>query len=142
MTIVKRFVISLSLIIFGFTSFSQTENGKAQITFNNLTHNFGQIEYGSDGSANFIFKNTGQSPLSLNNVKSTCGCTVPHWPHTPIAPGESDTIKVVYNTRRSGAFNKGITVYSNATNQTIRLIIKGEVKKPDNLPVLGEPAKE
>lgn len=110
----------------------------AEIKFDKLTHDYGKIAFGADGSCEFKFTNNGTGQLILNNVKSTCGCTVPDWPKQPIAPGESETIKVVYNTNRSGAFTKGITVYSNATENTIRLLIKGEVAVQDDKPTLGK----
>ncbi len=102
----------------------------AQIDFKNTEHNFGKIPYQGNAEYNFTFENTGTEPLVLQNVKSTCGCTVPEWPKEPVAPGESASIKVRYNTRISGSFAKGITVYSNAENATVQLRIKGEVENP------------
>lgn len=102
----------------------------AHINFEQVEHDFGTIPYEGDAEYDFVFKNTGNEPLVLQNVKSTCGCTVPQWPKEPIAPGESAKIKVKYNTRISGSFTKGITVYSNAENPTVQLRIKGEVERP------------
>lgn len=102
----------------------------AHIDFENVEHDFGKIPYQGNAEYDFVFKNTGNQPLVLQNVKSTCGCTVPEWPKEPIAPGESAKIKVRYNTRIAGSFAKGITVYSNAENPTVQLRIKGEVEKP------------
>jgi hypothetical protein len=129
------FLLYLFFIQFSVIAFSQNS---AIIEFKETEIDYGTIKYGADGNRYFIFKNIGTTSLTLNNVKSSCGCTVPQWPQYPIAPGTTDTIKVNYSTRRSGAFNKGITIYSNAENNPVRLIIKGEVEKPTNLPVLGE----
>jgi hypothetical protein len=63
----------------------------------------------------------------IEDVKSSCGCTVPEKPTGPIAPGESSTIKVKYDTNRVGPIRKTITVYSNAENKVTPLKIKGEV---------------
>ena len=99
-----------------------------QITFENTLHEYGDIYVGSDGSFAFEFVNTGNEPLILSKPRSSCGCTVPSWPKEPILPGESNEIKVTYNTRKAGAFNKTVTIYSNATNKkTIVLRIKGKV---------------
>lgn len=132
----KKTSLTILLLTIITIAFGQTDS--AEIKFEHMVHDFGTIEFGGDGSTNFIFTNTGKAPLLLNNVKSTCGCTVPEWPKTPIAPGQSDTIKVVYNTHRSGAFNKGIIVYTNTSTESIRLIIKGVVEAQANKPVLGE----
>ncbi|MCF8297404.1 MAG: DUF1573 domain-containing protein, partial [Saprospiraceae bacterium] len=88
----------------------------------------------ADGNCEFKFKNTGKEPLILTTVRSSCGCTVPKWPNEPILPGQSDVIKVKYDTRRLGVIHKQITVRSNATNATVVLTIKGNI--------LAKPAEE
>jgi len=42
-------------------------------------------------------------------------------------PGKTSTIKVVYDTKEIGVFNKTITVVSNAITNKIELTIQGEV---------------
>ena len=49
----------------------------AKIEFESETIDYGTIEKGSDGVRVFKFKNTGDAPLIISAVKSTCGCTVP-----------------------------------------------------------------
>lgn len=100
------------------------------IKFNVLEHDFGTIEKGGDGTFEFVFKNEGSEPLVLNNVRSSCGCTVPQWPREPILGGKKAGIKVKYDTRRLGPFNKSITVYSNAGSTPVVLRIKGNVVDP------------
>lgn len=101
---------------------------KDSIVFEKLEHDYGTIERGADGTCEFIFTNKGESPLILNNVRATCGCTVPEWPREPIAPGAKGIIKVRYNTNITGTFNKSVTVFSNAVNKTVMLRIKGKVE--------------
>ena len=97
------------------------------LVFEETTYNYGTIAQGSDGVHNFVFHNTGTEPLLLNNVRSSCGCTIPEWPKEPIAAGKTGTIKVSYNTRITGSFSKSITVYSNADKPVV-LVIKGTVE--------------
>lgn len=98
-----------------------------KIQFEKTVHDYGTIQKGSDGSCEFVFKNTGKEPLVLNKVKSSCGCTVPSWPKEPILAGNSGVIKVVYDTKRVGPINKMIFVNSNAANNLVRLTINGTV---------------
>ena len=100
---------------------------KDSILFVKTVYDYGTIVQGADGNSEFKFTNKGKSPLILSNAKASCGCTVPEWPKDPIAPGKSGIIKVVYNTANIGAFNKSITVSSNALNSTVILQIKGNV---------------
>jgi len=97
------------------------------IVFAATTHDYGTIVQSSDGSCIFAFTNKGKAPIVLNDVKASCGCTVPEWTRTPVAPGEKGSIKVTYNTNNVGAFTKSITVNSNAVNSPLVLIIKGTV---------------
>lgn len=97
------------------------------IVFESTTHDYGTVVQASEGSCQFVFKNKGKAPIVLNEVKASCGCTVPEWTRTPVAPGEKGTIKVTYNTNNVGAFTKSITVNSNAVNNPVILIIKGNV---------------
>lgn len=97
------------------------------IIFENTIHDYGTIVQASDGSCEFKFTNKGKAPIVLNDVKASCGCTVPEWTRTPVNPGEKGIIKVTYNTNNVGAFNKSITVNSNAKNSPVVLSIKGIV---------------
>jgi len=73
----------------------------------------------------FKFKNTGEAPLVITNVKTSCGCTTPYWPKKPIQPGESDEIKVRFNTNhKPGKQTKTITIHANTKNLTEVIRIK------------------
>jgi len=121
----------LLLLIFaiGFQAFSQQK--QAKIEFKQQEIDYGQIDKNSDGTKTFEFTNTGDAPLIINRVKSSCGCTVPSKPTQPIMPGKSDKIVVKYNTHRVGPFRKTITVYSNAKENVVILKIKGKVVDPE-----------
>ena len=92
---------------------------------------YGKIELNADGVRVFKFKNVGKSPLIIDNIKSSCGCTVPKKPTEPILPGDSGEIEVKYATNRPGGFSKSITVKSNASEPTKMLRIKGIVLKSE-----------
>jgi hypothetical protein len=106
----------------------QANNPNAPVaTFDKVVHDYGTIEQHGDGNCEFTFTNDGKEPLILSNVRSSCGCTVPTWPRQPILPGQTETIKVKYDTKRVGTINKSISVYSNGKVSPIVLKIKGKV---------------
>ncbi len=113
----------------------------AKIEFKTDVIDYGTIEKGSDGVRIFEFTNTGDAPLVISNVKSTCGCTVPAWPKKPVMPGETGEIKVKYDTKRVNPIRKTITVYSNAETPTVALKIKGQVVDPNKTSVLEKKSK-
>ena len=135
-------LILLSFALIGMITFSVAQTAEkteavkaatntkgAKIEFESKTIDYGTIENGADGNREFKFTNTGDAPLVITNAKGSCGCTVPTWPRTPIAPGASDVIKVRYATNRTGGFSKTVTLTTNAVNSaTVRLRIKGTVK--------------
>ncbi|MGQ8335948.1 DUF1573 domain-containing protein [Sunxiuqinia sp. A32] len=125
----KKTLISLLIVFVAFTTSVVAQSTQAKIDFEKLDHDFGTFEEDKGlQSYNFNFVNSGSTPLILNNVQASCGCTTPEWTRKPIAPGEKGFIKVSYNPRnRPGAFNKTITVTSNAENQRVILRIKGTV---------------
>ncbi len=102
---------------------------QAEIKFDRELHDFGTIPFSGNGTYEFKFKNTGKEPLIISNAQGSCGCTVPTYPkNTPIKPGETQVIKVTYDTKRVGNFTKTVTVYSNATTPEKILTIKGMVE--------------
>ena len=99
-----------------------------ELSFDKLRHNFGKINQGESVSHQFVFTNTGQAELIINNAKGSCGCTVPKWPRKPIAPGESEEIKVTFNSAgKSGNQSKTITLVTNAIPNTTVLTISANI---------------
>ena len=108
------------------------------ITFETTTHEFGDVkETGGPITHDFKFKNTGDQPIIISNVQASCGCTTPDWTKTPVASGQSGSIKAQYNPLgRPGAFNKSMTVTSNSVEATTVVFIKGTVV-PDAAPAVA-----
>ena len=88
---------------------------------------YGTIAHNSDGKRVLKFKNIGKAPIIISRAKGSCGCTVPTVPKRPIMPGETAEIGVKYSTNRVGSFSKTITLYSNASEKTKTLKVKGKV---------------
>ncbi len=119
---------SFLLLGFLFTTLLVSAQEKAEIQFKEETIDYGKISRGSDGVRVFEFTNTGDAPLVITNVRSSCGCTIPKKPEEPILPGQTGQIEVKYDTNRAaGPFRKAITVSSNANSPTKILKIKGEL---------------
>ncbi len=77
-------------------------------------YDFGEITEGDTVEHNFVFTNTGEFPLIINNITASCGCTTPEWPRDPIAPGQESSIKVRFNSKgKMGMQNKTITIFAN-----------------------------
>jgi hypothetical protein len=130
----KKFMtLSLLLGAFFFASAQGTVAPVAEdvLQLKQTEHDFSQIPQGKPVYYSFEIVNTGKTPLKLDDVHATCGCTTPEWSREPIAPGATAKIKVGYNAATEGYFEKPITITYN-TNQTKLIKIKGTVwKVPD-----------
>ncbi|MCX6243292.1 MAG: DUF1573 domain-containing protein [Bacteroidetes bacterium] len=111
-----------------------TASGKGDLSqlpafkFEAESHDFGKIIQGESVSFQFRFKNTGKSDLIISDVSTSCGCTVPSFPKTPIRPGQGDAIKVSFNSAgKKGFQNKSIVIVANTQPNTTILKIKAEV---------------
>ena len=132
----------IAILCVAFISFSATAQEKiAKIEFKTDVIDYGTIDKGSNGVRVFEFTNTGNAPLIISNVKSTCGCTVPKKPKGPILPGATGQIEVKYDTNRVNPIRKTITVTSNADTPTVALKIKGLVVDLSKTNVLDKTTK-
>lgn len=93
---------------------------------------FGVVDEGDIVKHSFTFTNTGNEPLVISNCKGSCGCTVPTWPHEPIAPGATGEIKVEFNTKgKPGNQSKRVTVTANTVPTDTYIEVSGEVRGKD-----------
>lgn len=113
-------------------SATETSNRQAAIKFDKEEHDFGILLQGEVVSYSFHFTNTGNTPLIISDVGSSCGCTVGDYPREPIAPGKTGDIKVTYNSSGHHGFqSRFLTVMSNTNPAKTTLRIKGTVQTPD-----------
>ena len=82
------------------------------------------IPLGKSKDTLFKLVNTGDQPLVIIDVTTTCGCAQTLFDKHPVQPGESLHIKVGVTPENKGLFDETITVKCN-TNQLIKLNIRG-----------------
>lgn len=106
------------------------------LEFDKKEHDFGEIISKTKVSTVFNYKNTGESPLVITNIKSTCGCTVPQdWSREPLAPGAEGKFTVQFNGSGSNKVSKSITVTANTEKGNEVVKITAFVKPDPNAPV-------
>lgn len=105
-----------------------------EMKFETEVIDYGTVKFDGNGVREFKVKNVGKSPLTITNVQGQCGCTAttidgkPGWPQEPILPGKTASIKVKYDTKRPGPFEKNVTITSNAKEPSKVVKIKGVVE--------------
>jgi hypothetical protein len=94
-------------------------------------HDFGEISRSNvEDEAlefTFVFKNNGDTPLVLDNVRTECGCTASEWERQPLEKGQEGKVKVAYSTKKTGYFQQKITVWVRGQRKPERLEIRGEI---------------
>lgn len=122
----KKVLSVLAAMLFSVGLIFAASGPKFKFKKANLTHDFGVVKMNAPAEVYFEFTNTGDKPLVITNVQSSCGCTTPEYSKKPVPPGKSDKIKVGYKTDKVGPINRSITVNSNAGDVQLKII--GEVK--------------
>ncbi len=106
---------------------SENTTETANISFEKEVFDFGEIPIGEPAEVTFEFENTGQIPLIIKEVKTSCGCTVTTYPKEAVGVGEKAAINAKYEAKTLGYFSKSITVKSNTEEGYHQLTIKGIV---------------
>lgn len=130
------FTLIICLASFSLMSFTESPTPALSVFFSNAlkvtwvkeSHDFGEIPQGKPVSVEFTFTNSGDEPLLVADVITSCGCTASDYTKEPIAPGKSSKIKVTYNAANPGNFTKTITVNFQDASLKKVLNIKGTVK--------------
>ncbi len=142
----KIFLFVLLFFCFSFRFFAQEsvipsiDPNAPDLKFETELLDYGTIDYDANGLREFKFTNIGKSPLTITSVTGECGCTAttidgkPGWPQEPILPGKGGVIKVKYDTKREGRFEKNVTVTSNSKFSSKKIRIKGEIKLKPQAP--------
>ena len=108
----KVFFVLASALVLGTASAA----AQAVITFKQTTHNFGKFAEDKEQAYEFVYTNTGDKPLVIEQTVASCGCTVPTYTQEPVAPGKFP-----------GHFQQSISVRSNASNSLERIYIEGDM---------------
>ena len=85
----------------------------------------GDFSWQEERQGTFRLKNTGEKPLVIQDVVTSCGCLTVDYPQEPVMPGKEAVLRVTYKADSPGYFNKVVTVYCNAEDSPIRLRVSG-----------------
>ena len=102
------------------------------MTFEKTVHDFGTIQDGTPVETVFSYTNTGESPLVITDIKSTCGCTVPRdWSREPLSPGESSQFTVKFDGKGVNKTSKTVTVAANTATGRETVKITAFINNPE-----------
>lgn len=88
----------------------------------------GKMKLKQKKDAVFRFMNVCAFPVVITEIVTTCGCTTPEWPKSPLMPGAQSEIKVAFVAEQDGVFFKKLFIYYAGGNAPLEIAIRGDVK--------------
>ena len=102
---------------------------KTTAEVNQTETDFGTFDKSEIKETTIEVKNTGDSPLVIVDVSTTCGCTAATYDKRPAKPGESLRVGIKMTPKDTGFFDEVVTIkYNSLNNQHVKLKIKGNVR--------------
>ena len=105
-----------------------TDKSVTTVSIVDSEKDFGNIPLNEKREHIFMLVNTGNRPLVIYDVVTSCGCTKAEYGKEPVRPGETLDLKVIYNAEDKGRFRKNLTVYCNAEDSPLKLTVVGVVE--------------
>ncbi len=90
-------------------------------------HDFGDIERNKPVVKFFKFKNISGEPITIDNIRTTCGCTAPDWSIEPVEHDSTSQLRIEYDAQKAGYFRKKIKVFFNSQRKAEILYVEGFV---------------
>ena len=143
----KKIFYILSLL----TLFAVIAVAQPKAVFLEKSFDFGNINQGEIVTHEFTLKNEGTSPLKIDKVKASCGCTAAAPDTEELEPGESAKIKVKFDSHgRKGVQKKYVYVFTDDPEMpqmrlffTTNIVLEGQMEsKNTNSPNLSMNIKE
>ncbi len=98
------------------------------VTLDKETVDMGTFDPEHEQIAEFILTNTGEAPLVIEDVATSCGCITVEYGKEPVQSGKQVALRVKYKADHPEHFSKTITVYCNAQGSPFKLKVKGNAE--------------
>jgi len=89
--------------------------------------NVGRVAYRTPVTANFELRNSGNSDIRIEDVRTNCGCVIARLKHKTIGRGKSMMLSATYDAKQLGHFEKVIGIYTKGCREPYLVIMKGVV---------------
>lgn len=120
-------------MLLGVELYAQEPRG-ADIEFTTNVVELGELSRSDDKSyVRLSFLNTGDVPLVVTEVRTSCSCTTIKHDRKPIAPGEQGVLNITVDPSKApvGNFYRVLQVYSTAISGVKNITLKAEIKDGD-----------
>ncbi len=119
-------IIKIISLAFAVCQLSAVEAQAQRLSVSKTTIDVGRTGYQQPVTATFELRNKGLRRLVIESVKPDCGCTAVDYPKE-VGIGDKFTIKMTYDARQLGHFQKMAAIKSNGSKEPVYLTMKGIV---------------
>ena len=105
-----------------------TEVMKTKINIDKTSISLGRFDWQKEQKVTFTLKNTGNKPLVVQDINTSCGCTSVSYSKEPVQPSGELKLEVTYKAEHPEHFNKTLTVYCNTESSPLILKIMGDAE--------------
>ena len=92
-----------------------------------VEHDFGDLQKDKPVEHFFKFKNISGEPITIDNIRTTCGCTAPDWSLDPVEADSTNQLRIEFNAAKPGYFRKRIKVFFSSQRKAEILYVEGFV---------------
>lgn len=101
--------------------------GAQRLTVEKETVDCGSVAYDAPVTAVFELRNKGARKLKINDVRVSCGCIGVDYPKGEVGGGDRFKVRLTYDARQLGHFEKTAAIYSNGSKKPVYLTMRGVV---------------
>jgi hypothetical protein len=123
-------MLLLSILLVPIESGAQTPKG-ADIEFQTNVIDLGELSQEDDKQiVRLVYTNTGDVPLVVTEVRTSCSCTTVKHDRGKLLPGERAAIIITMDPAKApeGSFYRVLKVYSTASSGVKHITLKAEIK--------------
>ena len=102
---------------------NKTEVINTKVAIDKTSISLGRFNWQKEQKVTFTLKNTGNKPLVVQDVNTSCGCTSVSYSKEPVQPSGELKLEVTYKAEHPEHFNKTLTVYCNTESSPLILKI-------------------
>lgn len=106
----------------------ESKQVKTEVKIDKPSVSLGNFDWQEEQKAVFTLQNTGNKPLVIQDVATSCSCTTVAYSKEPALPGGEIPLEVVYKAEHPECFDKTITVYCNVETSPLVLKISGNAE--------------
>lgn len=115
-------------IISGKKDLRKTNTSQTTASLSEVDIDMGEFDWNKKQEREITISNTGNGPLAISDVTTSCGCTTVEYTKEPIMPKKSGILKITYQAEHPEHFNKTVSIHCNTPTSPMQIKVTGSAK--------------